>query len=45
MRGFIVVLGVLMVLNFVAAFLSAAKKEREAVDEAAAEAARALEGI
>jgi MFS family permease len=45
MRGFIVVLGVLMVLNFVAAFLSTAKKERKTVDAAAAIAAKEFEGI
>ncbi len=45
MRGFIVVIGVLMVLNFVAAFLSTAKKERKAVDREAAEAAKEFEGI
>jgi hypothetical protein len=36
---------VLMVLNFVAAFLSTAKKEGEAMDAETAEAAKALEGI
>jgi MFS family permease len=38
MRGFIVVIGVLMVLNLIAAFLSTIKKETK-VDAAAAEAA------
>jgi EmrB/QacA subfamily drug resistance transporter len=39
MRGFIIVMGVLMVLNVVAAFLSSAKKETKA-DAEAAEAAK-----
>ena len=39
MRGFIVVIGVLMVLNLIAAFLSTVKKETK-IDAAAAEAAK-----
>ncbi len=43
MRGFIVVIGVLMILNVVAAFLSTARKERPAAD--AGKAAKDFEGI
>ncbi len=45
MRGFIVVIGVLLVLNMVAAFLSGVKKEHRKADAAAAEAAKEFEGI
>ncbi|MCL5023775.1 MAG: MFS transporter [Nitrospirae bacterium] len=45
MRGFLVVIGVLMVLNVVAAFLSTAKKERGAADPEAANAAKEFDGI
>jgi EmrB/QacA subfamily drug resistance transporter len=45
MRGFIVVIGVLMVINVIAAFLSTAKRESRQADAAAAEAAKEFEGI
>ncbi len=45
MRGFIVVIGVLMVINVIAAFLSTAKRESRSADAAAAEAAKEFEGI
>jgi hypothetical protein len=45
MRGFIVVIGVLMVINVIAAFLSTAKRESNKADAAAAEAAKEFEGI
>ncbi|MGE5172201.1 MAG: MFS transporter [Betaproteobacteria bacterium] len=45
MRGFIVVIGVLMVLNVAAAFLSTAKKESKTTDAESAEAAKQFEGI
>jgi EmrB/QacA subfamily drug resistance transporter len=45
MRGFIVVIGVLMVINVIAAFLSTAKRESRRADAAAAEAAKEFEGI
>jgi EmrB/QacA subfamily drug resistance transporter len=43
MQGFIVVIGVLVVLNLVAAVLSTGKKKHGTVDAAAAEAAREFE--
>ncbi len=45
MRGFIIVVGVLMVLNLIAAVLSTSRKRVQTMDAAAAEAAKEFEGI
>jgi EmrB/QacA subfamily drug resistance transporter len=45
MRGFIIVVGVLMTLNLIAAALSTTNKSADNVDAAAAEAAKEFEGI
>ncbi len=45
MSGFLVVLGVLMVLNVIAAILSTANKEADLVDAEARNAAKAFEGV
>jgi EmrB/QacA subfamily drug resistance transporter len=45
MRGFIVVIGVLMILNVIAAFLSSVKRKGELPDRETAEAAKEFEGI
>jgi hypothetical protein len=42
---FTVVMGVLLVLNIIAALLSTTKEERGTADAAAAEAAKEFEGI